>query len=282
MGIVARAVPGGAPEPGKRSPAAIIRQVPYTRAMPPPRYELEYRVRFDEAGADGVLRSSGYLRYAQDLAWQHVETAGFGQDWYRARHLLWLVRGVDLEVRAPVRYGTALVATTQLIGRRKVGARRRSTFRTSAGASVAEALIDWVLIDEDGRPSRIPPGFADHFSDGTSYAPARLTVGPVPATAAVEHFAVRWTDVDPMAHVNNAVYVDYFDASLAAAGLIGDAGPFPRRYQVEFIRPAQPGADLVARCWQDEAGAAYRLEDAGGCELFRARFSAASPDSAGD
>ena len=31
------------------------------------RLERGYRVRFDEAGPDGTLRSSGYLRYAQDL-----------------------------------------------------------------------------------------------------------------------------------------------------------------------------------------------------------------------
>lgn len=30
-----------------------------------------YRVRFDEAGPDGLLRTSVLLRLAQDLAWHH-------------------------------------------------------------------------------------------------------------------------------------------------------------------------------------------------------------------
>ena len=40
---------------------------------PAPRIEHEYRVRFDEADADGWLRPSGLLRYAQDMAWRHSD-----------------------------------------------------------------------------------------------------------------------------------------------------------------------------------------------------------------
>ena len=31
---------------------------------------VPYRARFDECGANGLVRSSALLRYAQDLAWQ--------------------------------------------------------------------------------------------------------------------------------------------------------------------------------------------------------------------
>ncbi len=47
--------------------------------------EAEYRVRFDEADASGLLRPSGLLRYAQDMAWRHSEVAGFGREWYAER-----------------------------------------------------------------------------------------------------------------------------------------------------------------------------------------------------
>jgi len=36
-----------------------------------------YRVRFDEAGPDGLLRTSTLLRYAQDLAAFHSAKRGF-------------------------------------------------------------------------------------------------------------------------------------------------------------------------------------------------------------
>ena len=41
-----------------------------------------YRVRFDEAGPDGNLRTSTLLRYAQDLAWYHSAQRGFTRAWY--------------------------------------------------------------------------------------------------------------------------------------------------------------------------------------------------------
>ena len=50
-------------------------------------HEARYRVRFDEAGPDGHLRTSGLMRYAQDVAWQHSAALGFGRDWYLERGL---------------------------------------------------------------------------------------------------------------------------------------------------------------------------------------------------
>ena len=42
-------------------------------------WQTSYRVRFDEAGPDGHLRTSGFMRYAQDLAWQHSADLGFDE-----------------------------------------------------------------------------------------------------------------------------------------------------------------------------------------------------------
>ena len=52
---------------------------------PARRLSHHYQVRFDEADAQGLLRPSGFLRYAQDMAWRHSESAGFGLDWYAER-----------------------------------------------------------------------------------------------------------------------------------------------------------------------------------------------------
>src|SRR5215213_5141450 len=68
-------------------------------------YLAGYRVRFDEAGPDGLVRSSALLRYAQDVAWRHSEHLGFDRGWYQARGLGWVVRGLELEVREPIPMG---------------------------------------------------------------------------------------------------------------------------------------------------------------------------------
>ena len=77
-------------------------------------YDAAYRVRFDEAGPDGRLRTSGLLRYTQDLAARHSEALGYDRAWYRARGLTWLVRTAELDVRAPIPYGADVLGCDAL------------------------------------------------------------------------------------------------------------------------------------------------------------------------
>ena len=89
-----------------------------------------YRVRFDEAGPDGTTRTSTLLRYAQDIAWRHSEEMGFDREWYQAKALSWVVRGVELELHAPIRMGHTLRLATAVVGHRRIWARRLAEART--------------------------------------------------------------------------------------------------------------------------------------------------------
>ena len=138
-------------------------------------FEAVYRVRFDEAGPDGRLRTSGLLRYTQDLAAQHSEALGYDRAWYAARGLTWLVRAAEVEVLRAIPYGVDLLGTTRVVGFRRVWSRRESTFSLD-GEAVAVVRIDWVLLDERGAPTRIPPEFETFF-------PSRRTERADPAGA---------------------------------------------------------------------------------------------------
>ena len=59
------------------------------------------------------------------MAWRHSEEAGFGRDWYDERAMHWLVRNVSLSLYRPVTYGDVLTIGTEVIGWRRVWARRR-------------------------------------------------------------------------------------------------------------------------------------------------------------
>src|SRR5919109_4174387 len=120
------------------------------------RFHAPYRVRFDEAGPGGGLRTSGLLRYAQDVAWQHSDALGFDRAWYRARRLTWLVRAAEISVIADPPMGAALDVSTEVLGYRKVWARRRSEIRDAGGELRAWVHTDWLLIDDLGRPTRVP------------------------------------------------------------------------------------------------------------------------------
>lgn len=240
-------------------------------------HETSYRVRFDEAGPDGLLRTSGFMRYAQDLAWLHSTALGFGREWYAERGLTWLVRAAELVVLAGVPMGTNVVARTEVVGIRRVFARRRGAFRLADGTLAGWVHTDWVLIDARGVLTRIPPVFSEMFGgDELTGSVGRLALPPTPAAAERRTFTVRPHELDPMAHVNNAVYLDWLEETVAgsAGGPAAIAG-LPRRYRLEFALAAEAGARLDAAAWPDDDGWSFRLSHAtGGADLFRARLEA--------
>jgi acyl-CoA thioesterase FadM len=178
-----------------------------------------YRVRFDECGPDGLVRTSVLLRYTQDLAGYHSTARGFGRAWYAERGITWLVRAAEVAAVAPIEPSAELVGTTQVVGWRRVWARRRTEFHDPDGRLVAWVHIDWVLIDARGAPTRIPLEFDAVFgAPVATFSLARVTLGDPPSNAARTTLAVRPQEIDPMDHVNNAVYADWLDEAVLVAG----------------------------------------------------------------
>jgi acyl-CoA thioesterase FadM len=231
-----------------------------------------FRVRFDEAGPDGCVRTSVVLRYTQDLAAYHSTARGFGRAWYAARDIAWLVRAAEVAVLAPIEVGAELVGVTHVVGGRRVWARRRTEFRDPMGALVAWVHIDWILVDDRGAPTRIPPEFDTVFgAPPATFGLARVNLGDVPAGAARLALTVRPQELDPMDHVNNAVYADWLDEAVIVAGGIGATRAIARLVRLEYARAAEPGARLTGIAWPDAAGWSCRVVDDEDADLLRAR-----------
>lgn len=233
-------------------------------------YVAGYRVRFDEAGADGLLRTSGLLRYAQDVAWRHSEDLGFDRRWYVERGRWWVVRAVELEVFAPIPMGRTLRTATAVVGHRRIWARRLGESRFADGTAAAVVRTDWVLLDDRGRVVRIPADFGLSFSNPELDEDIlRVALPPVPESAVRIELAVRPHDLDPMGHVNNAVYLDWIEEALDAAGL-GDAFAMtPRRARLEYVASAPPDASITITAW-GEANRWWARIDHAGADLVRA------------
>ena len=244
-----------------------------------PAWQTSYRVRFDEAGPDSRLRTSGFMRYAQDLGWLHSTDLGFGQAWYAEHGLTWLVRAAELRIDAAPAMGSRLVARTAIVGIRRVFARRRGEFLLEDGTSAGWVHTDWVLIDRRGALTRIPEIFSEVFGGTDPMGPiGRIPLPPTPSDAVVRRFAVRPHELDPLNHANNAVYLDWLEECIAdAAGPEHPDGPgraLPRRYRMEFAMAAEAGDELAAAAWPDGAGWSYRLTGVNdGIDRFRARVA---------
>jgi acyl-CoA thioesterase FadM len=257
------------------------------------RFSLPYRVRFDECAPDGLVRTSALLRYAQDLSGAHSAARGFDRDWYARRGLAWLVRTAEIGVSAPIGVGDALSGTTRVVGFRRVWARRLTEFHGVDGEPGAWVRIDWVLVDERGIPARIPPEFDALFGGLPGGVPlGRVDPGPAPSDGYRLDFVVRPQELDPMDHVNNAVYADWLDEAVEGgdadttrgrAGADGaapvTARSVPRIVRLEYAASASPAARLTAVAWRANGGWSYRLatNDTTPVELLRARLEPLGP-----
>lgn len=233
-----------------------------------------FRVRFDEAGPDGLLRTSVLLRYAQDLAWYHSAQRGFTRAWYAGRGLLWLARAAEVAVVAPMRVGDELTGTTRVTGWRRVWARRRTEFVDAEGSLRGWTHVDWVLLDGRGAPTRIPPEFDGAFGASEATFPlGRVALPAPPPDAEIATFAVRPHERDPMDHANNAVYADWLEERVIAAGAdegVAATRALPRLARLEYARAAEAGMTVTAHTWRIGGGWACRLSDAAGNDLLRA------------
>jgi acyl-CoA thioesterase FadM len=254
-------------------------------AKPPEQpYAAVYRVRFDEAGPDGLVRASVLLQLAHDVAWRHAAELGFDRAWYEARRLGWLVRSVDLEIRRPIAAGADLRVSTELVTRGGSWARRRAVMgavaasgdpatnpnpapvgHPAADAPAAVALTDWVLIDGRGRPTRLPSEVTDLFaSSGGRAELGRVPIGEPPAATVPRPLDVQLRDLDPNGHVNNAAIVDWIDQAVSQAGLarvgsVAAEARLPRRYRVEYLAPIPPGQTLDLVAWPDHDRVSIRI-----------------------
>jgi acyl-ACP thioesterase len=240
-------------------------------------FAAPFRVRFDEAAPDGRVRTSALLRYAQDLAWQHSDALGFDRDWYAGRDVTWVVRAAELSVGGRMPSGTTVTGTTEVVGFRRVWSRRRTTFADEDGVQQAWVHIDWVLIDGRGVPQRIPTEIETGFGVPAATFPlGRVELEDPPADVVAVRVVVRPQELDPLDHVNNAVYADWLDEQVIAAG--GDGGvaatrALPRLVRLEYARAAERGATVIARAWPDPVGAwSCRIDGEDGTALLRARL----------
>jgi len=237
-------------------------------------YLAGYRVRFDEAGANGLLRTSALLRYAQDVAWRHSEQLGFDRAWYQARGLGWVVRGCELEVREPIPIGHTLRVSTAVVGHRRIWARRLGECRLADGRPAATVTTDWVLLDARNRVVRIPADFGVAFTNPEVRSEIlRVEAAAGPASAVIG-LNVRPSDLDPLDHVNNAVYVDWLEEALETAGWTSAPDALPRSYRLEYLASAAR-ADRVEIALHGNADAwAATIRRADGVDLVRAEGSA--------
>ncbi len=164
-------------------------------------YGHRRRVHLADGSPKGRTRLDALARMLQDVSDEDTTDAGFPAD------EPWVVRRVDMGVRAFPSFRDMVTVTTWCSGIGARWAERRVRIVGDAGGQVDAAVL-WVHLDRDGRPARLPERFGGRYAEaaGGRKVRARLHHEARPDHVdACRPFPLRFCDFDMMGHVNNAV-----------------------------------------------------------------------------
>jgi acyl-CoA thioester hydrolase len=220
-------------------------------------YTMRFPVRRYEVDRFGFVHDHVYQQYLEEAAIQASTAAGFGPQWYDEHGTVWVVREITVEYLHPAGMNDELEIRTWVADMQRVRSHREyEIYRLPDRRLLVRADADWVYIDRARLwPTRIPAEARMLFSASGRFAvpPAR----PVPPLSAdrqrpafVCRRRVQRHEVDGMGHVNNAVYVTWFEQALMdtlAAWLptaVAPGWPCYRRHQIEYLSAILPGEEV--------------------------------------
>lgn len=210
--------------------------------------------------AFGELRCTTLLRLLQEAAARDSTAAGFDSAYYDRMGGAWIIRRSQVSMQHPARYGDILDVRTWITDFRRVRSQRAYEVR-SGDQLVARAFSDWVFVDLQGRPRRIPDEWYTVFGICETHAPTRV---PFPE-ATLSDRALTFTrrielhEIDALRHVNNSNYVAYveqalqdaaevagygFDAQVAAGGRFRAV-----EHDLEYLDAARYGETIAVTTW---------------------------------
>lgn len=225
-------------------------------------HERTFGVRHYECNAHGQVSYANHLRYMQQAAMEASAAAGYDNARYDEIGRQWWIRETDVTFVRPLTYGDTLIVKTWVADFHRVRSRRRYEMRRAdTGEIVCEAQTDWVFLDTaTQRPIVIPPEMiAAFYPEGLpeqKRTPDAFPDAPPPTDCFSTRRRPEFRDLDAAQHVNNAVYLDYFEdaARQEAARWLPDGVDLAlRRCRIEYKVPARLGDDLDVLAWVSAA-----------------------------
>lgn len=229
-------------------------------------YTRRFRVRYYECDAYRHLNNANYLRYMQETAVDASADVGYDEEKYLSLGSIWFIRETEIEYLRPIRSDDIVDVVTWVDDFRRVRSRRMYEFRLAkTNENAAKAVTDWVYLDrKTNRPMEIPGELVRTFMEGRENVLAKsrprfLYIKNPPQEAFVARRYVEWRDIDPAQHVNNAIYLAYFEeCGIQAANEFGwpiermmdrGFGILARRHHILYRKPALLGDDLEISTW---------------------------------
>lgn len=115
----------------------------------------------------GHANNCEYLRWLEQIAWQHTRSLGLGWEQYQALNRGMVARHTELEYLAAAFQDDALEIGTWIVANdcRISIVRRYQIRRPADGVTLLRGRTRWVCVAIDsGKPRRMPPEFIDGYA----------------------------------------------------------------------------------------------------------------------
>ncbi len=243
-----------------------VENIPSDHPIMPLIHERTFHVRHYECDRYRHVNNAVYLRYMQEAAFEASAAAGYDFARYQQLRQHWLVRETEIEYLRPLVYGDSVRVKTWVADFRQVRSRRMyELYNAATHELAARASTDWVFVDAATlAPAKIPPELiAAFFPEGAPPPAPRREPFPEPPPPPPGVFTlrrrVRWSDLDPAQHVNNANYVAYIeDCAIQMSEHFG--WPFqrfdtvgiaiiPRQHRIEYLQAAVLDDEVDVATW---------------------------------
>jgi YbgC/YbaW family acyl-CoA thioester hydrolase len=216
-------------------------------------FSRTFRVRWSEINANGHVDIPGYLRYLVETAWDWGATSGLSIAENDKLGLVWVIRETEISFFRPLHSNDVFDFTIWLVKWRRVRGTRCFEIRLKNGGDlIAQGAQQIVTLDHKSlRPTPPPEHIIERFiiEDPRVIQQQRFPDIPNQPNHTFEtQRRVEWRDLDPLAHVNNAIYAAYAEeASTRALNAMGWAPSglkeqglsiFFRRFHVQYKSPA--------------------------------------------
>ncbi len=219
-------------------------------------YTARFQIRQYELNSREELSNASLARLFQETAMQGSADAGFGMEWYTQHRSIWVIHRLTLEHLRLIRYRDELAITTWVSDYRRVFSHREYLARdVKTNEVVARGRANWLHLDPTTMmPTRVPQALVAHFEPNGERAVPRVEPREYTRPADLAPRANKTTrkvqryEIDGMQHVNNAIYVDWFEETLAET--VADLSTPPRhlcvrRHDIEYLHGALPGDEVA-------------------------------------
>jgi acyl-ACP thioesterase len=209
----------------------------------------------------GRLRLDGLARILADAATLDNESSP------TADKGLWILRRLILSLETWPQYLEHLTVRTWCSGIGRAWAERRSDLH-HGGQHIGRAKALWVNVaPETGFPRSLPNGFLEVFGPsaaGRTIKPRFELTVPVEEPIATGTLSLRYSDLDIVDHVNNAVHLALVEELLAPAerGTASQTVPY-RSVTIEFHDALQTPGHVDYSLWHDDTSITICLAQLG-------------------